>query len=57
MIRVELRNHCSALRPLVSDVSIILDVYGGVLEESQQELAKSYGIALEQALVEHESNG
>ena len=57
MIRVELRNHCSALRPLVSDVSIILDVYGGVLEESQQELAKSYRIALEQALVEHESNG
>jgi len=40
-----------------STVSITLDVYGHVLEESQQELANSYGIALEQALVEHESNG
>ena len=57
MVRLELCIHCSALRPLVSDVSITLDVYGHVLEESQQEVAKSYGIALEQALVEQESNG
>ena len=44
--RLELWIHCGALRPLAPDVSITLDVYGHVLEESQQELAKSSGIAL-----------
>ena len=45
VVRLELCIHCSA-RPLVPDVSITLDVYGNVLEESQQDLAKSSGIAL-----------
>ncbi len=40
-----------------STVSITLDVYGHVLKENQQELADSYGNALELALAEHERNG
>jgi integrase len=40
-----------------STVTITLDVYGHVLEESQQELADNYGSALEQALADQEKSG